>query len=180
MADAGKYKGPRIHGVDYFDDVMGDNVVPQMFQGALGGGGMESHERTNFERDRQGIVVSCECRQCSSNCRIGVTWGELYKVAAAPQTGVLPNGWQRSDANATAYPDLKCNRCQGLVAIQFEPRWCMDQIRDALGNNVIDQSILANDRDVQEVNARLQGRQQQQQMPGPGPGPGYGHGGGWH
>lgn len=154
MADGGKYKGPRDERGDYFDDIMGDNSIPEIFDGP----GMRDYENVSARATQKGPVIDMHCRVCSRGARIQIEWGELFIAAHTPKTGIMPAGWKRSDVNAALYPDLTC-QCGGDCAPMITPDWAAQQVEAALQSGVLTEQALANDPQVQAVNAAVQQRQ---------------------
>ncbi len=159
--DGGPFKGQRIAGVDYFDDIMGDNSIPAIFDTDLGGGGMRDYEKVSATPNAQGIEVNMHCRACPMPAKIDIDWAELFLVAMAPRSGVLPDGWRRSEANAAAYPDLRCN-CGAVCAPIISPDWAQKQIDAALRGGLLNIQVLQNNPQVRQVQGLL--NQQAAQM----------------
>lgn len=175
MADGGAFKGSRQGGSDYFDDIMADNRVPAMFETA-GNTGMAAYEAITQQQTEQGIHITMHCRPpgCGNQRGIDISWAELFVVANAPRTGILPEGWKKSNHNHMAYPDLRCSCSEPVVAMIpcDEAAKLCDQ---AFKSGVTSFEAIAGDRQVQAVRQKLQAQQQQrqpqQQQYGP-PGPG--------
>lgn len=164
MADGGRYRGSRDSAGDYFDDVMGDNSVPSMFQTDMGGIG--EYEGMKERATEQGLVITMHCRPpgCGKPREVTISWGELFLVANLPQTGRLPQGWQISQVNQAAYPDLNCN-CGQTVAPMITPDWASRQVELAMNGGLITQEQLARDPQVMAVVGSVQ--QMPAQMQGP-------------
>lgn len=164
MSDGGQYRGPRSTGCDYFDDIMGDNDVPAIFQTPQGG--MGAYESVRPESTPEGIVVHMFCRPpgCGNGRNVTITWAELFIVAHAPQTGVLPDGWARSEVNAACYPMLEC-RCGQPIAPMIAPDWAMRQVNSALSQNLTNMQAIGADPQVMRLRQQAAYAQQQQQMP---------------
>ena len=170
MSDGGLYRGHREDGCDYFDDVMGDNDVPAIF--ATPGGGLGEYESIKTEATPDGMAVRMHCRPpgCGQPRGIEITWAELFIIANAPQTGILPDGWARSETNASCYPAIQC-RCGQPIAPMISPGWAGRQLNDALQANQTSQQALAQDPQVQRLQTMMRGgggqQQPMQQQQGP-------------
>jgi len=171
MADGGRYKGAREPGVDLFDDIMGDNRTPDIFRTPEGG--MDEYESVRVTQDPtgKGINISMNCRPpgCGARRMIGVTWPELFLIANAPRTGLLPQGWEKSRVTNNPQPILECN-CGQLVQPQVPSDWAQRQVSSALQQGVVDMATIENDPMVRQVIAQAQMQQQPPQVQGP---PGY-------
>jgi hypothetical protein len=169
------FNGPRANGCDYFDDVMGDNSVPDIF--ATPGGGLGAYDSIKTEATPQGIVVSMHCRPpgCGSGHNVTIGWDELFAVSHAPQSGWLPEGWTRSEPNQAAYPSQTICGCGQPVAPMIRPSWAKTQIEQALQNNIVSQQQLAASPIVMQLRQIMQqGGAPQPQQPAQGYPPGYG------
>ncbi len=167
MADGGMYRGSREHGADYFDDVMGDNKQPEMFRTDMGGFG--EYEGIKTASTPEGIKVTMHCRPpgCGKPRECLFTWGELFVIAHAPQTNILPPDWRVSEVNNAPCPSLKCNCGEPFEPI-CPPDWAMRQVQLAGQNGLLSQQQLMADPVVRQVQQILQQRQQpQQQQPPP-------------
>lgn len=153
MADGGRYKGPRDARADYFDDYMGDNSPPTIFDGD----GMRDYDTVRTTAAQEGIIVEMHCRSCSKGARIVLEWPELFIVAHAPATNMLPAGWKRSDVNSSTYPDLKCS-CGSLCCPMVSPDWAAKQVKSALESGLLTRERLASEPAVQHVQQMLQQR----------------------
>jgi hypothetical protein len=179
MADGGIYRGSREQGADYFDDVMGDNETPEMFRTAMGGIG--EYEGVKTSASPQGILITMHCRPpgCGKPRQALVTWGELFVIAHAPQTNILPSGWRISEVNHAPVPELQCNCGQPFQPV-CPPDWAYRQVNLALQGNVITQQQLLADPVVRQVQGSMQQAQQQQQPQGGVQLPQQMPPGGWH
>lgn len=168
MADGGMYRGSREQGADYFDDVMGDNKAPEMFRTDMGGFG--EYEGIKTAATPEGIQVTMHCRPpgCGKPRQCLFTWGELFVIAHAPQTNMLPPGWRVSEVNHAPCPELKCNCGEAFEPI-CPPDWALRQIQLAAapGGHVTQQQLMADPvvRQVQQVIQQRQQQQPQQQQP---------------
>ncbi len=155
MADGGVYRGNRVDGADYFDDVMGDNEVPEIFRGS----GMEKMEKVVPEPTPAGMYLNMQCRPpgCGAEKKIFVPWPELFVVANAPKTGVLPPDWKRSEINQAPVPDLACSRCGTAVSPVIPPDWAARQVDAALQRGWLTVEQLNADPLVQQVRAAVAG-----------------------
>jgi len=179
MADGGVYRGSRESSADYFDDVMGDNRAPEMFRTDMGGIG--EYDDIKSQATPEGIMIIMHCRPpgCGKPRQAVLAWGELFVVAHAPQTNILPSGWRVSEVNHAPCPGLKCNCGEA-----FEPiipiDWAYRQVNLALQGGLVTQQQLMGDPEVRRVMQAMQQTQQQQQGQGAvqmpqhmGPGGGY-------
>jgi hypothetical protein len=161
MSNDGKpFDGPRIDNVDYFDDIMGDNSAPAIFDGQ----GFQQYERVQATPNKNGIMILMPCRACGRDKRIDITWPEVFIVAHAPRTNIIPNGWDKSQINQAPYPKLSCDSCQALCGPIIQPDWAMQRIDGALRAGLVSPEALQQDPQVRFVAAAI-ARQQQQQMP---------------
>lgn len=160
MADGGMFRGSRLEGADYFDDVMGDNTVPEMFRG----GGMESLEDIKAHPSAQGMILDMHCRPpgCGAQKRVIVEWPELFVIAHLPQTGMIPPGWRRSDVNHAVVPELACQRCGAPVAPVITHDWAQRQLNAALQRGLTTPAELNADPRVRGLAQALQQAQAQQ------------------
>lgn len=152
--DGGPYKGDRAQGVDYFDDIMGDNSIPAIFDTDMGGGGMRDYEKVSSHASKSGVKVNMHCRACPAPAEIDIDWTELFLVAMAPRSGILPQGWRRSEVNQAAYPELRCN-CGAICAPIITPDWAQKQLDAALRGGLITSQQLAADPQVRHVQGML-------------------------
>jgi hypothetical protein len=152
--DGGPYKGQRERGIDYFDDIMSDNSIPAIFDTDLGGGGMRDYEKVSSQPNQSGVTVHMHCRACPSPAEIHIDWTELFMVAMAPRSQMLPQGWRRSEVNQAAYPDLRCN-CGATCAPIITPDWAQKQVDAALRGGLVTPQQLAADPQVRQVQAIL-------------------------
>ena len=161
MSDGGMYKGHRADGCEYFDDIMGDNSVPDIFATPMGG--MKEYEGIKAEVVPTGVVVSLNCRPpgCGHRREVNISWGELCAIAHAPQTNWLPPGWARSEPNQAAYPTTTC-ACGQPVAPMIRPQWAGSQVDAALQGGLVSQQMLQADPIVQQLQQRVQQAQMQQ------------------
>lgn len=159
MADGGVYRGNRVDGADYFDDVMTDNTVPEMFRG----GGMESLEDVKSQASPAGMILDMHCRPpgCGSKKRVIVEWPELFIISQLPKTGAAPPGWRRSDINNAVIPELTCQRCGAPVAPVITYDWAHRQLNAALQQGLTSVQALNADPRVQQLQHAMQARQQQ-------------------
>lgn len=169
MADGGRYRGSREHGADYFDDVMGDNRAPEIFRTDMGGIG--EYDDVKEHATEEGIVIVMHCRPpgCGKPRQVTLTWGELFVVAHAPQTNILPSGWRISEVNHAPCPSLPCN-CGRQIEPIVPVDWAWKQVNLALQGGFTSQQALMGDPEVRRVQAIMQQGQapmmQQAGMPG--------------
>jgi hypothetical protein len=156
MADGGKYKGPRDGRADYFDDYMGDNAPPAIFDGD----GMRDYDAVRSTATQKGIVVDMHCRACSKSARIELEWPELFVVGHADQTDILPAGWKRSAPNGAAYPEVKC-ACGAVCSPVVTPDWAAKQVEAALKSGLLSRETLASDEGVQQLGRIIASRRAQ-------------------
>jgi hypothetical protein len=104
------YRGAREQGVDYFDDVLGNNQEA----GVLGGAGLDFQDRVTEKITPEGVVIEqlC-CRQCGRQRNMTIPYQELYFVAhnGPGKPLILPQGWFRSEVNMTCYVAVPCGAC---------------------------------------------------------------------
>lgn len=162
MADGGMFRGSRVQGADYFDDVMGDNEIPEMFRG----GGMESLEKVVAHSTPEGMMLDMHCRPpgCGAQKGVLVGWPELFIIAHLPQTGIRPQGWRRSEVNHAVVPELACSRCGAPVAPVITHDWAQKQIDAALQAGHTSMEALRSDPQVQRL-AQVLAQQHAQHAP---------------
>lgn len=160
MADGGRYRGPRDPKADYFDDIMGDNSTPSIFQTDMGG--LDAYERVQKQADSNGITYHMHCRPpgCGAPKNVLISWGELFVVAHAPESHVLPPDWKMSEVNMAPCPDCYC-QCGAPLNPIVTPDEAAREVDQALRRNIITEQQLAADPVVQRVQAILGARQRQ-------------------
>lgn len=156
MTTGGRFTGSRTRGVDYFDDKMTDTKSAGIFQGD----GIDDYDRVDNHVTQEGVSSSMHCRACNKQCNITLEWPELFIAAHTPATGIMPSGWQRSDANRALYPELKC-QCGALASPIVTPEWAEKQVRAALQSGLLTEEQLARDPQVQAVQQMVAQRRQQ-------------------
>lgn len=134
------YRGAREAGVDYFDDVLGDNKTAGVFQGM----GINDYDRMDQSINPDGVTVRMNCRACNKRGDVTVSWEELYYVGSngGGQPLVLPQGWSKSDENLDCYVRLPCGRCReahGGFAPHFTPDEAKSLIQQAANSGFINQ-----------------------------------------
>jgi hypothetical protein len=159
--DGGPYQGPRDPNVDYFDDIMGDNSPPTIFDGD----GFRDYEAIKWVPNAQGLSISMHCRACPRPCRIDVTWPELFVVSHAPRTNVLPQGWVKSEVNGAPFPNVRCNNCGAVCAPIITPEFAQKRVDAALRAGLTNQQTLIQDPQVRHI-ASLMAQAQMQRPPG--------------
>lgn len=154
------YSGNREPNADYFDDYMGDNSAPAIFEGGIDKhGGVRDYDDVKYTATPEGVTVSFHCRSCPLPLKLDVTWAELFVVAQAPKTHFLPEGWALSEVNRAPYPAVKCQGCQSLAPIMFTPDWSAKRVDAALRAGLVTPPQLAQDPQVRYVQSLLaQGR----------------------
>lgn len=156
--DGGPFRGQRERNVDYFDDVMGDNSVPALFDGSIdqSGGGMRNYDGMKVTPTPEGIDVRMHCRACPLENVITLSWPELFIVSHAARSGMLPAGWKRSDVNMGAYPETHCS-CRTLCAPIVTPDWAAQKVNAAMQSGLITQEVLLKNQEVQALAQRMRG-----------------------
>lgn len=156
--DAGPYRGLRERNVDYFDDVMGDNNPPAIFEGGIdqSGGGMRNYDGMKITPTPEGIEARMHCRSCPLENVVLLTWPELFIVSHAARTGLLPKEWKRSEVNMGAYPDTHCS-CRTLCAPIVTPDWAAQKVNAAMQAGLITQEALLRNPEVQALAAHMRG-----------------------
>lgn len=153
--DGGPFRGQREHNVDYFDDIMGDNSAPAIFDGGVAKqGGIRNYDGIQEKTTAAGVEVMMHCRACNLENKISIPWTELYIVAHAPQSGLLPQGWRRSDVNMAPYPETFCP-CRTLCAPIVQPDWAARKVDSALRAGLITHQGLMSDPAVMALAQRM-------------------------
>ena len=162
--DGSPFRGQREQNVDYFDDIMGDNSPPPIFDGSIdgSGGGIRNYDGMRSTPSAAGMEVLMHCRVCPLENRILIPWEELFIVGHAPRSGLLPQGWAKSEVNMAPYPETQCS-CRALCAPIIPPDWAMAKVNAALHSGLITQQKLMADPQVQVLAQRLAQMSQQQQ-----------------
>ncbi len=157
--DGGPFRGQRDRSVDYFDDIMGDNSIPAIFEGSIdqAGGGMRNYDGIKATPTAEGMVIKMHCRSCPLENEITIPWTELFVVGHAPRSGILPRGWKASEVNMALYPETHCS-CRTLCAPIVAPDWAARKVDAALKSGLITQQMLWADPEVQAVARALQSR----------------------
>lgn len=145
----GKYKGARDPRCDYFDDIMGSVEEAGIFNTDHPAEGIRDFENVQVQREREGIRANVPMRHQSGRADLLITWGELYVIAEAPKTGVLPQGWSRSEVNRAAYPDV-------YPPLMVAPDWAQNQLKRAVNDGLLHQADLESDPNVQMLGRFLQ------------------------
>jgi hypothetical protein len=159
--DGGPFRGQRERNVEYFDDIMGDNSPPALFEGSIdqSGGGMRNYDEAKSEVTAEGIEVQMHCRACPLENKILIPWSELFIVGHAPTSGLLPREWKKSDVNMAPYPETYC-ACRTLCAPIIPPDWAARKVEAALRAGLVSQQQLMSDPQVQALAQHLAQRQQ--------------------
>jgi hypothetical protein len=136
------YKGAREPGVDYFDDVLGNNDQA----GILSGGGLEDYDRMLEKISKDGVAIEMNCRLCGKRAVVTLDWFELFVCgtngAGAPL--LLPKGWQYSQNNATMYCAIRCGRCaDGYYAPHVNPEEARKYVNAAVSRGMIPAQAVA-------------------------------------
>lgn len=150
MSDGGVFRGAREKGMDYFDDIMGDNTVPAIFDGD----GFKNFDSMKTEPTPEGMAIKMHCRACHLEAELLLSWAELFIVAHAPRSGLLPSGWKRSEVNRSAYPEINC-RCDTLLPVNIEPEWAAHQVDAAQRAGLLTPDMLRADPQVQALQQRM-------------------------
>lgn len=118
---------------------------------------MESFEKIRSYPTAAGMVLEMHCRPpgCGKQEQVTVSWPELFIISHAPQTGILPTGWRRSEVNQGAVPELPCPRCGTPIAPVVTPTWAKSQLENALQRGLTSPQMIAADPQVAQLQARL-------------------------
>jgi hypothetical protein len=131
------YKGARVPGGDYFDDVLGDNREAGIHKGM----GLDDFDRVSEELTPDGVAMSqLSCRACGNHADLEVTWEELFYVAnnGPGKPLVLPQGWARSERNMSCYFQVKCPKCSdGYYAVHFTPDEAKSRLAQAANSGLV-------------------------------------------
>lgn len=132
------YKGPREEGVDYFDDVLGDNDQA----GVLEGGGLKDYDRMREQITPEGVSIEMQCRLCGKRATVTMEWFELF-VCGTNDAGMpllMPRGWQYSQNNNTLYCAIKCRNCsEGYYAVHVTPDEARKYVNSAASRGFVNQ-----------------------------------------
>ena len=104
--------GVRFEGADHFDDLLeAEEAVGN--GGILESQGLRDYDNIKTSVKREGGVVRMNCRHCNKPREVTMEWTELMQVAGNQQNArpFLPQGWQFSENNGTAYVALQCPNC---------------------------------------------------------------------
>ena len=127
-----KYKGSRVEGGEYFDDLLGDNDSAGIYQGM----GLANFESVKERITPGGPANKLQCRLCGNEVILTPEWEEIYYVS---QNGphqpaiVLPQGWQRSEVNYDCFNEVACPKCGGKgLAIHYDPEDARRLVKQAI------------------------------------------------
>lgn len=149
------FKGARVQGGDYFDDVFRGNDKAGVFEGI----GVDDYENVKETVDQDGLQVRMNCRVCNQAANVTLEWMELYIVGSNGQglSLLVPTGWAYSPNNASLYPaNIPCGKCRAPLCPQITPDEARSRVNDALGRGLIDQA------QVRQWQAACAGYRQQQ------------------
>jgi len=136
------YKGSREQGVDYFDDVLGNNDEA----GILKGQGLADFDSVKEQITPEGVAVSqLSCHSCGTKKNITISWEELFYVSQNRPGGplMLPEGWSRSERNMSCYIQMKCPKCgEAGFAVHYTPDEARNRLRQASDAGFIDQAMV--------------------------------------
>lgn len=128
------WRGARERGVDYFDDIMGENVDHGMFTGM----GSADHDRVQQKISKGGVSILMNCRFCGKRAEVEIPWEELFYVGAngPGKPLVTPEGWFKSDTNLDLYTLMRCEygKCGGERG--YAPHFTPDEARSLVGQAV--------------------------------------------
>jgi hypothetical protein len=135
------FKGSREQGVDYFDDVLGNNDDGGILQGL----GLNDFDSVRERVAPQGIVIDqASCHRCGHKKNLEITWEELFYVSQNRPGGplMLPEGWSRSDQNMTCYIQLKCPKCsEAGFAVHYTPDEARNRLRQAADSGFVNEPM---------------------------------------
>jgi hypothetical protein len=131
------YRGARVAGADYFDDL---NQEGQENPGIFKGGGLSGYEGVSEYLGPEGIEVKMQCRQCGRECIVTLEWEELF-VCGSNGPGLsllLPNGWRYSENNGTMYSANQC-RCGAKEGFcpHVTPDECRRHVQAAIARGLV-------------------------------------------
>jgi len=130
------FRGQREQGVDYFDDVTGNNDKAGVFEGA----GIDDYEGVKETVSPDGVKVRMNCRKCNQAHEVTLEWQELFVVGSnGPGRSLLtPTGWQYSQNNGTLYPTtVTCRKCREPLCPQVTPDEARSRVNDAVSRSLI-------------------------------------------
>lgn len=130
------FGGQRERGVDYFDDILGNNDKAGVFEG----GGVEDYEGLKETVDSEGLRIRINCRRCNLPHDLTLEWKELFIVGSnGPGKALLkPRGWQYSENNGSLYPaDVLCGKCRAPLCPQVTPDEARQRVNDAISRNLV-------------------------------------------
>jgi phage FluMu protein Com len=134
------YRGRRENGVDYFDDILGQDDA-----GALEGLGRADFDRLREKYDQTGLQVNVNCRFCNKGHLLTVEWPELYVIGLnrPGRPPALPQNWQYSQNNGSAFLQLRCSRCHNPgIAVHVTPDEARRHIKKAVDSGLVSQGLL--------------------------------------
>ena len=136
--------------MDYFDDVLTDNA-PGIFDGS---DGAVDYDKIKSKKNREGVVVEAHCRFCNKGCKVTLDWAELFVIAQAPATDLLPRGWAKGEENPAPYADVHCSCAHGpqsgLLPIFVAPDEAEKELASAMRSNLVTAEQLMQNPMVQD------------------------------
>jgi hypothetical protein len=135
------FKGSRIHGGDYFDD-----IASREDAGVFSGLGVEDYEGIGEQMSDDGLVIRMNCRGCGKQHDVTLEWMELYICGTnMPGASLLkPRGWEYSQNNAKLYPNnIPCSKCSDKLCPQITPDEARQRVNDAVQRGLVPMQALA-------------------------------------
>ncbi len=147
------FRGARVDGAEYFDDITGQNEDAGVFAGL----GSDDYENTKETVGNEGLKVQMNCRVCNQRHEIVLEWQELFIVGSnGPGRSLLkPTGWEYSENNAKLYPaNVPCKKCNAPICPQVSPDEARQLVNDAVSRNLVSSEAAAHwNQQVQSVRA---------------------------
>ena len=129
------FRGARVEGGEYFDDILGADAG-----GIYDGHGLDDYEGMHETVTPQGVRIRMNCRKCGQQHDVTLDWKELYLVGSnGPGKALLkPRGWEYSPNNGSLYPaTVLCSKCRDPLCPQVTPDEAQSRVRDAISRNLI-------------------------------------------
>ena len=133
-----------------FDDVPEAHAL-----GGLGGilesGGLRDYDGIKETVEQDGVIVRMNCRYCNHPGRVTLKWPEVIQVGANAQGAVpvLPQGWQVSRANRTAFVSLPCKCGQLGFNVHLSPEDARRHVQEGGAAGVV------NPQEIQQIQHRV-------------------------
>lgn len=127
----GVFRGKRVQGGDYFDDIQGDYGDHGVFNGM----GIADYDSVREKVTDEGLKVLLNCRSCNKRAEMTIGWEEMYVISQnrPGQRLVLPADWQYSQNNGTCFTQQRCSKCgEPGFAVHVTPQEATQRIQQGV------------------------------------------------